>query len=365
MRAIFRVLVVISLMVAGCQSRSTGLTWTPLPLGSQIQPTSVSCPVSGTCFAVGQNGLILKTINGGVSWVTLDLVNNAAALANFNLTGISCPSSQVCYITGNQGLILTTSDGGQTFQIQNETVNGNLTLNAVSCQVTSTPACVAVGNNNTVYIMSQLSGFWVQDLAVQTEIGPANYNQVALDQGTILISAMTQSGQGAAGLLESVNGGGSFLFLPVSGTLAPQGISGVACQSVSQCVADGAGALLVSGDGGLNWYLASVYGGATLSGSLTGVAATSDGSFWAYGASGSLYQIPSVSGGGLPGRVAYPQSLPGNTVALTVGGVSCQSAGLCLAVTYSPSVPGIVYGSSPAGVSGSSGTSSVSSGTLP
>ncbi|MCL4460688.1 MAG: YCF48-related protein [Nitrospirae bacterium] len=357
MTRIFRALAGVLLALGGCQSQTTGLTWTPLSLGSQIQPTAVSCPVSGTCFAVGQNGMILRTVDGGVSWTTLDQLNQASALANFNLTGISCPSSQVCYIIGNQGLILTTSDGGQTFQIQNETVNGNLTLNAVACQTSSAPACVAVGNNNSVFILSQLSGYWIQDLAVQTEIGPANYNQVALEQGTILISAMTQSGQGVNGLLESLDGGGSFLFLPVSSSLAPQGISGIACQSAGQCVADGAGALLVSGDGGQNWYSASVYGGAALSGSLTGVAATSDGSFWAYGASGALYQIPPVSGGGRPGQVAYPQTLPGNTVALTVGGVSCQSAGLCLAVTYSPSVPGIVYRSSPPGTSSSSSAS--------
>ena len=346
----------IALIFAGCQSQTTGLTWSPLPLGSQIEPTAVSCPVSGTCYAVGQNGLILKTINGGVSWITLDLVNGGPALANFNLTGISCASSQICFMTGNQGLILTTADGGQTFQIQNETVNGNLTLNAVACQTASTPACVAVGNNNSVFILSQMNGFWVQDLAVQTEIGPANYNQVSLEPGMILISAMTQSGQGVDGLLESLDGGTSFSLISISPTLAPQGISGIACQSSGQCVADGAGALLVSGDRGLNWYSASVYGGATLSGSLTGVSATSDGSFWAYGETGSLYQIPPVSGGSLPGQVAYPQTLPGNTVALTVGGVSCQSTELCLAVAYSPSVPGIVYLSSPPGTASSSST---------
>ena len=352
----------IALLFSGCQSQTTGLTWTPLALGSQIQPTAVSCPVPDTCFAVGQNGLILKTINGGVSWTTLDLVNTGPALANFNLTGISCPSSQVCFMTGNQGLILTTADGGQTFQIQNETVNGNLTLNAVACQTSSAPACVAVGNNNSVFILSQLSGFWVQDLAVQTEIGPANYNQVSLEPGSILISAMTQSGQGVDGLLESLDGGTSFSLVSVSSSLAPQGISGIACQSSGQCVADGAGALLVSGDRGLNWYSASVYGGATLSGYLTGVSATSDGSFWAYGQSGSLYQIPPVSGSGLPGQVAYPQTLPGNTVALTVGGVACQGTDLCLVVTYSPSVPGIVYLSSPPGTTSSS---TASSGSLP
>uniref|UniRef100_A0A7C3LTX5 Uncharacterized protein n=1 Tax=Leptospirillum ferriphilum TaxID=178606 RepID=A0A7C3LTX5_9BACT len=347
-KMIARFLVAAFLFLPGCQGQASGLVWNALPLGSGIQPTSVSCPVSGTCFAVGENGLILKTINGGVSWITLDLVNQSSALANFNLTGISCPSSELCYMVGNQGLILATFDGGQTFQIENETVNGNLTLNAISCQPSSTPACVAVGNTNTVFILEQLSGVWVQDLAVQTDIGPANYNQVALEQGAIFITAMTQAGQGVDGVLVSDNGGAGFSFLPVSSTLAPQGISGIACQTAQQCVADGAGAIVVTGNGGLNWIAATVYGGGGVPGTLTGVSATSDGSFWVYGSSGALYQIPAVSGGVLPGEVAYPQTLPGNNIALTVGGVSCQSAGLCVAVTYSPNVPGVVYLSSSA-----------------
>ena len=332
------------LFTGACQTQ-TGLVWSILPLGSGIQPTSVSCPAVGTCYAVGGNGLILKTLDGGSSWTSLDLVNGGPALANFNLTSISCPTSLVCYITGNQGLILGTSDGGQSFQIANETVNGNLTFNSVSCQPALIPACVAVGNNNTIFVLPQLGGVWGADLAVQTGIGPANYNQVSLSGTTFYISAITQSGQGISGLIVSSNGGASFQFLGIPSPQAPQGISGVACQSQVSCVADGPGTLLVTSNGGQGWISVGLSGSRSPLGFLTSVFATSDGSYWAAGSSGTLLQIPAVSGSGSVTGVALPQSLPGNSVILTVGGVSCQSAGVCLAVAYSPSVPGVIYGS--------------------
>lgn len=350
-------LILVVLTMEACQTQA-GIVWSALPLGAGIQPTAVSCPAVGTCYVVGENGLILKTLDGGLAWSTLDVVNGGPALANFNLTDISCPTPVLCYITGNQGLILETADGGQTFQIQNETVNGNLTLNAVSCQSTLLPACVAVGNNNTVFILSQLAGIWTANLSVQTGIGPANYNQVSLSGTTLYISAISQSGQGVSGLIASSNGGTNFQFLGISSVQAPQGISGVACQSPVSCVADGPGALLATSDGGLNWVNVGISGSTVPLGYLSSVSATSDGSYWATGSSGSLIQIPQPPGSAGVSGTAFSQTLPGSSASLTIGGVSCQSAGVCLAVGYSPSVPGAVYDSVsgvPSSASGNAG----------
>ena len=149
-------------VVGSCQSQSQSFLWVAGSIPSGSQPTSVSCPGPSTCFVVGQNGLILLTQNGGLTYQPLDFVNGGFALANFNLTSISCPSTLICYIVGNQGLIAQTLDGGATFQVTNETVNGNLTLNSVSCQTVTTPACVAVGSNNSMYILPILSGAWTR-----------------------------------------------------------------------------------------------------------------------------------------------------------------------------------------------------------
>lgn len=291
---------------------------------------------------VGQNGLILKTTNGGNTWSQVDLSNGSAALANFNLTAISCPTTLLCYITGNQGLILETTNGGQTFQTQYETVNGNLTFNDVACQSSGTPACVAVGNNNTVFVLSQLQGNWTADQAAQPGIGPANFNQVALFGQTIFISALSQSGQGVNGVSESTNGGTSFLFVPISTELASQGISGVACRSATLCLADGPGAILVTNNGGLSWVSVSVSTASGL-GYLTGAGSTSDGSFWAYGSAGTLVQVPQLSTGILGYGPAVTQSLPGESPSFIIGAVSCEAQDECLTVAYSTSVPGQVY----------------------
>ncbi len=331
--------------LSACQVTS-GLVWRALSLGNGIQPTGVSCPVLGTCFVVGQGGLILRTTNGGSTWNQLNLVNGSPALANFNLTAISCPTSLLCYITGNQGLILETPDGGQTFQTQYVTVNGNLTFNDVVCQVNGTPACVAVGNNNTIFILAQLQGPWTADLSTQPGIGPANFNQVALFGQTIFISALSQSGQGVNGLVESLNGGTSFLLIPIPSGLASQGISGVACQSATLCLADGPGTVLLTNSGGQTWIPAGIPANTSGLGYLTGAGATSDGSFWAFGSSGALIQIPQLLTGNLGFGPGVAQTLPGNSVSFAVNAVSCEAQDECLAVAYSLSVPGQVYLSS-------------------
>ena len=57
------------------------------------------------------------------------------------MNGISCPSTSTCYAVGNGGTILKTSNGGQTWLPQ--TSGTASALNGVAC--TSATACVAVG----------------------------------------------------------------------------------------------------------------------------------------------------------------------------------------------------------------------------
>lgn len=63
-------------------------------------------------YAVGQNGLFLKTIDGGMTWIKKNLAPYT------NLTGLFFTSPQVGYIN-NAGGIYKTTDGGQTWTVQN------------------------------------------------------------------------------------------------------------------------------------------------------------------------------------------------------------------------------------------------------
>ncbi|MHB1563387.1 MAG: beta propeller repeat protein [Leptospirillum sp.] len=342
-----------------CQSQSQSFVWVAGNIPSGSQPTSVSCPGPSTCFVVGQNGLILLTQNGGLTYTPLDFVNGGFALANFNLTSISCPSTLICYIVGNQGLIAQTLDGGSTFQITNETVNGNLTLNSVACQTVTTPACVAVGSNNSMYVLPILAGAWAPVLNSQSSgVGPANYGQVALSGSTILISAQTTTGQGVPGLVVSSDGGVTFQFSPISQTEAPQGISGVACQLSGTCIAVGPGAVLQGQLSVLSWYPVVIPQNVSQQEEfLEEVFPDPSGSFWLTGSSGTLVYLSNGLSQTSTGNALWtfePQTLPGSGIADTVGSVGCSGDYSCISAVYSLSENGAAYETG-AQISGQSG----------
>lgn len=346
-------------ILVSCQSQSQSFLWVSGSIPTGSQPTAVSCPGPSTCFVVGQNGLILLTQNGGFTYVPLDFVNGGFALANFNLTSISCPSTLICYIVGNQGLIAQTLDGGSTFQVTNETVNGNLTLNSVSCQTVTTPACVAVGSNNSMYVLPILAGAWTPVLnSGSSGVGPANYGEVVISGSTILISAQTTTGQGIPGLVVSSDSGVTFQFSPISQTEAPQGISGVACQLSGICIAVGPGAVLQSQLTVLSWYPVVIpQAFSQQAGFLEEVSPDPSGSFWLTGSSGTLIYLSNGLSQTSTGNNLWSfelQSLPGATISDTVGEVGCSGSYSCISAVYSLSQNGAVYETG-AQISGQSG----------
>src|SRR5436853_4065299 len=74
--------------------------WTSQTSGTTQALNGVSCPTSSTCFAVGANGTIVATTNGGTTWTSQS--------SNFTqaLNGISCPSTSACFAVGASGTIL-------------------------------------------------------------------------------------------------------------------------------------------------------------------------------------------------------------------------------------------------------------------
>ena len=335
-------------ILVSCQSQSQSFLWVAGSISPGAQPTSVSCPGPSTCFVVGQNGLILLTQNGGLTYSPLDFVNGGFALANFNLTSISCPSTLICYIVGNQGLIAQTLDGGSTFQITNETVNGNLTLNSVSCQTVTTPACVAVGSNNSMYVLPILAGAWTPVLtSASSGVGPANYGQVSISGSTILIAAQTTTGQGIPGLVVSSDSGVTFQFSPISQTEAPQGISGVACGLSGTCIAVGPGAVLQDQLPALTWYPVAIPQSLSQqTGFLEEVSPDPSGSFWLTGSSGTLIYLSNGLSQTSTGNGLWAfelQTLPGSGISDTVGEVGCSGSYSCVAAVYSLSENGALY----------------------
>lgn len=116
------------------RSTDMGRTWTLKPSGVVVTlkdiatPTSVLFTYGGgvhqavqpfgaqTAWVVGENGTILKTEDGGQTWVAQ---NNP--LAGTNLNSVYFINANTGWTVGNNGVVLTTTDGGQRWTWQSLT----------------------------------------------------------------------------------------------------------------------------------------------------------------------------------------------------------------------------------------------------
>ena len=85
---------------------------------SQISGTlsdlhGVACPRPSTCVAVGGEGTILRSTDGGRTWRRQP--NPLSGTSNYGLYGVSCPSPSTCVAVGGDTLLRST-DGGRTWR---------------------------------------------------------------------------------------------------------------------------------------------------------------------------------------------------------------------------------------------------------
>lgn len=95
-------------------------TWKLMPSKTTNDLYSVHFITENNGFAVGQNGLILSTSNGGNSWTQL----NSGTTQNLN--AISFINANIGYIVGDKGVILKSSDGGSSWSALNSGTKTNL-----------------------------------------------------------------------------------------------------------------------------------------------------------------------------------------------------------------------------------------------
>src|ERR1035437_2800366 len=85
-----------------------GTTWSTIPSGTRKRLTSICFIDENTGFISGYGGTILKSVDGGLSWVTLSTGTTR------DLYSISFPSANTGFASG-YGLILKTSNSGETW----------------------------------------------------------------------------------------------------------------------------------------------------------------------------------------------------------------------------------------------------------
>ena len=104
-----------------------------------------------TGFAVGQNGTILKTTDGGNKWISHD------SLTSKNLNSIFFVNSKVGYIVGDSGVVMKTTDCGSNWIYQSLGINHWF---------------------NSVFFINKLTGFIGSDSIFKTTDGGVTWRKL-------------------------------------------------------------------------------------------------------------------------------------------------------------------------------------------
>ncbi|MFA7687819.1 MAG: T9SS type A sorting domain-containing protein [Moheibacter sp.] len=95
-----------------------GETWMQKPSGTTLNLGKVQFPTPDIGYITGSNGKLLKTIDGGETWTLMDLGENS------DFSGLYCLNEDLIYIT-SLNTLLKSFDGGNSFI----TINTNLNYN--------------------------------------------------------------------------------------------------------------------------------------------------------------------------------------------------------------------------------------------
>lgn len=266
-------------------------TWTAQNSNTTAPLYDVSCPARHLCFAAGGSGTIIKTVDGGASWIELSNPRRGEAFSNY--MGLSCPSTTRCYAVG-EGYIVSSSDSGATWIIQASL--GPRGFGSVSCG--DELHCIVTSYRDDVTVSTSDGGrTWVERAAgISSGIGDISCPTV--------LNCFATAPNGV--VLATTNGGTSWTQQALGIT---QWFSEISCSTSSTCVAVGPkGAIARTSNGGLSWISALRSSSEDLlglscptsqtcfaSGKWGGIIVTRDGgSSWSDEKSGTPYALNAV-----------------------------------------------------------------------
>ncbi|MCU0431361.1 MAG: YCF48-related protein [Cytophagaceae bacterium] len=122
---------------------------------------SVSFVSEDTGYVCGNNGVILKTTDGGKTW------NSLQSNTTNNLHRIKFTSSKIGYVVGNNRTLLKTTNAGQTWVSLMPIIPGE---HFRSIQFFDDNNGIVAGFNSSVYFTTNGGGTWTQ------KIFPTNFN---------------------------------------------------------------------------------------------------------------------------------------------------------------------------------------------
>ena len=213
-------------------------------------------------WVAGEDGVVLRTLDGGLTWTALDADTTA------HLRGIHFSTANVGWVVGDGGVVRRTANGGTTWAQRDAGVN--IALLAVAGSGTAT--AWAVGE---------------QGIVVRTADSGLNWSTATVGGGRLyavrFISATAGWIAGQDGQIFSTNDGGVTWTPRPSGTAAHLRALAFFNATVGWAVGD-AGTILKTIDGGLTW--AGQTSGVAVA--LHAVAARSATEAWAAGDAGTI-----------------------------------------------------------------------------
>ncbi len=173
-------------------SFSSKAQWVELDTGMENPPVfnDVYAITPDIVVVVGANGTILKTTDGGETWV------QKPSGTTDGLGKVQFPTPEIGYITGSNGKLLKTTDGGETWATIN--LGENVILNSLSCV-----------NEDLIFISGIITGSG--NRLLKSEDGGEtwdNFNELPLyGEIQFLNNEIGYAGEESGGFLKTENGG--------------------------------------------------------------------------------------------------------------------------------------------------------------
>jgi len=250
-----------------------GLTWNQQVSGTSIILYGVAIIDGSNSFAVGENGTILKTIDGGNSW------NRIIVGVTQTLRDIAVSTSGIIEVCGDNGTIITSSDLFNRFDVTQIT-----TSNLNSILALPNGELIAAGDNSTclktydgyswqvVTVTGETTDFkgisgvdelhmWIisRGSIIYHSVNEVEWNGVnsapfGIMNGIHFFNATDGIIVGNSGLIIKTSDGGNSWYLPVIQNPTTRNLLDVSFSSLDEGITVGEqGEALFSADGGNTW----------------------------------------------------------------------------------------------------------------
>lgn len=172
---------------------AAGIAWSAVSSGVSVNLRAVQFPTTSTGFIVGDSGTILKTTDGGGTWIP------QVSGTTLDLYGLAMLDTQTGWAVGDLGVGIKTTNGGSTWTAMSLGTSNRLLSVAVDGGNVVSQDLLAVGHNGTTLRSIDGGATWtpVSSGTIQHLTSVARFNAAWAvgTTGTILRNSIDDQGQ--------------------------------------------------------------------------------------------------------------------------------------------------------------------------